>query len=212
MDSRVFPDISNFTGRFIAHQVAASGVLLVGILATDGDGFVSPTYVDQVNAAHEAGLTVWHYHFCRPEVGPDGLGEMAHFWRTVQPHFRPGDRLVLDVERLPPGGPAVLVHYVAQVDARLHNISGQAAIGYMPDSMFRSCGPRLQIIGGDWWIASWGGRVARLGAGRRMIAQQISDGKDGFEPKRIPGIGACDTSRLQFWARRRLVKQRARRP
>ena len=130
----------------------------------------------------------------------------------MQPHFRHGDRLVLDVERLPAGGPAELVGYVGRVDARLHNISGQAAIGYMPDSMFRSCGPKLQVISGDWWIASWGGTVKRLGAGRRMIAQQISDGKDGSEPMRVPGIGNCDTSRLQFWARRRLVKQRARRP
>ena len=38
-----------------------------------------------------------------------------------------------------------------------------------------------------------------------MIAQQISDGQQGFQPFSYPGIGACDTNRLQRWYLRQLL-------
>lgn len=183
---------------------------MVGILATDGLSFVSPTYAEQAAHAHGAGLRVWHYHFCRPESDPQAHGEMAHFWRTVRPHYQPGDRLVLDVERNAPGGIADLITYVRACDSRLHRISGIAECCYMPDSLFRACGPALQIISGEFWIASWGGKVARLGHGRKMVAQQISDGHEGEQPYRMPGIGACDVNRLQRWYLRRLRRNRRR--
>lgn len=210
MNPRYFPDISNFTERFSAHQVRSAGAELVGVLATDGSDFTSPKHAEQAAHAHEAGLRVWHYHFCRPERDPQATGEAAHFWRTVKPHYQRGDRLVIDVERTHPQGMPGLVSYVRAIDGHLHSISGVACACYVPDSMFRDAGLGLQVISGDFWIASWGGRVARLGHGRRMIAQQISDGQDGFEPKRFPGIGACDTNRLQRWYLRRLRRDRRR--
>lgn len=211
MNRRVFPDINNYTGRFEAHHVATAGALVVGVLATDGLRFDSPAHADQAAHAHEAGMSVWHYHFCRPEANPTGAGEVTHFWRTAKPFYQPGDRLVLDVERMHPGGLAQLVAYVRRLDISLHRLTGIAQATYMPDALFRRCGPELQVISGDFWIASWGGRVRPLGHGRRMIAQQISNGQEGFEPFRYPGIGACDTNRLQRWYMRRLLRDRARR-
>jgi GH25 family lysozyme M1 (1,4-beta-N-acetylmuramidase) len=213
MDRRIFPDISNFTGRFEAHQAASAGGLLVGILATDGLGFMSPSYAQQAAHAHEAGLRVWHYHFARPEVNPRGNGEASHFWSTAKRHYRPGDRLSLDVERTHPrdtaDGPALQLRaYIEHVDRQLHQVSGIHQVAYMPDSLFRACGPGLQVLSGDFWIASWGGNVARLGGRRRMVAQQISNGQEGFEPFRYPGIGACDTNRLQRWYLRQLLKSK----
>lgn len=208
MDRRIFPDVSNFTERFQAHQVRSAGCLLVGVLATDGVDFVSPTYIEQAAHAHEAGLRVWHYHFARPEVDPSAEGEPAHLWRVVKPHFQRGDRLVFDVERQHRDGPRGLTAYCRQLDIRLATISGVDPAFYMPDSLFRSCGPGLQTRSGDFWIASWGGRVARLGHGRRMIAQQISNGEEGSEPFRVPGIGPCDTNRLARWELRRLLRDR----
>jgi GH25 family lysozyme M1 (1,4-beta-N-acetylmuramidase) len=210
MDQRIFPDINNFTGRFDAHQVASAGALLVAVLATDGLNFTSPSYAHQVAAARFAGLPVWHYHFARPELHPTGAGEMTAFWRAVRPHYRKGDRLVLDVERMHPGGARALADYVRHLDWLLHEISGIHQVTYIPDSLFRQCGARLQTLANEYWIASWGGHVARLRAGRRMIAQQISNGQEGSEPFRYPGIGACDTNRLQRWYTRRLLRERRR--
>lgn len=208
MDVRIFPDINNFTERFQAHQVRAAGALVIGVLASDGESFVSPSYAQQVAHAHEAHLQVWHYHFCRPESDPNAIGEMGHFWKTVRGHYKRGDRLVLDVERNHPAGPMGLVKYVHRCDHVLHQLSGIHQVTYMPDSLFRSCGSGLQTLSKEFWIASWGGRVARLGAGRRMIAQQINDGQDGYPPLRYPGIGSCDMNRLQLWYTRRLMRQR----
>lgn len=205
MDRRIFPDINNFTGRYDAHQVASAGALVVGVLATDGVDFTSPEHAGQAARSHEAALRVWHYHFARPEKAGTPGQEMAHFWGRVKGQWKRGDRLVLDVERMHPAGVGALTKYVRELDSQLHTISGIAQACYMPDSLFRQCGPALQVISGDFWIASWGGTVARLGHGRRMIAQQISDGKEGTPPLRYPGIGPCDTNRLQRWYTRRLL-------
>lgn len=206
MDRRTFADISNYTGRFQAHQYASAGAMLVMILATDGPDFVSDKHAEQAAHAHEAGLRVWHYHFCRPEADPTAHGEMGHFWGQVKPHFHPGDRLILDVERMHPLGLGPLKDYVRALDATLHHISGIAQATYIPDSLFRQLGPALQIISGDFHIASWGGTVARLGYGRRMIAQQVSNGAEGTPPFRLPGIGSCDTNRLARWNARWLAR------
>lgn len=211
MDARYFADISNYTDRFQALHYASAGPIVVELLATDGESFVSDKYAEQATHAHQAGLTVVHYHFCRPEQDPTATGEASHFWRTIAPHWHPGDRLMLDIERQHPNGRDGLNRYVHLLDTKLHTISGQAALGYMPDAMFREQGAGLQVISCEWIIASWGGRVARLGAGRRMWAQQISNGEEGYQPMRMPGIGACDTNRLQRWALRRLRRERAAR-
>jgi hypothetical protein len=205
VDRRRFADISNYQARFEAHQYASAGAMLVMVLATDGPEFVSDKHAEQAAHAHEAGLRVWHYHFARPEQDPTAHGEMAHFWGNVKPQFHPGDRLVLDVEKLHPLGIASLVSYVRRLDSTLHHISGVAEACYMPDSLFRQCGPALQIISGDFHIASWGGRVARLGHGRRMVAQQVSNGEEGTPPFRMPGIGRCDTNLLPRWNARWLA-------
>jgi hypothetical protein len=202
--------VNNYTGALRAHQYASVNFPVLMPLATDGLNFVSMRYAEQARRAHEAGLMVWHYHFCRPESNPLENGEAAHFWRTVRPYWRHGDRLVIDLERMHPQGPQGLVEYLATFDSRLHHISGIAATCYIPDSLFRQCGPRLQVISGDFHIASWGGNVARLGAGRRMIAQQITGGKPGESPVHLPGIsGVVDVNRIQRWYARKLLSGRA---
>lgn len=205
MNRRRFADISNFTARFEAHQYASAGAMLVMALATDGPSFVSDKHAEQAAHAHEAGLRFWHYHFARPEEDSTGQGEMAHFWGNTVAHFHPGDRLLLDVEKMHPMGVEALIAYVRKLDSTLHHISGVACAVYMPDSMFRQCGPALQIISGDFHIASWGGRVRRLGHGRRMVAQQVSNGEEGTPPFRMPGIGRCDTNLLPRWNARWLA-------
>lgn len=208
MNPRLFPDISNYTARFEAQHVATAGALLVGILATDGLDFTSPKHGEQADEAHAAGLAVWHYHFARPERNPRGAGEAGRFWQVARPHYRPGDSLVIDLERPHPAGPAALVAYFLHLDRMLHHVSGVHEIPYMPDALFRACGPGLQPLGRRFWIASWGGTVRKLGAGRELVAQQISNGAEGSRPFTYPGIGACDTNMLTRPYYRLLAQQR----
>lgn len=211
MASRWFVDISNYTERFEAHRYAAGGSPLVAILATDGLDFTSDRHATDAAHAHEAGLIVWHYHFARPEADPAGAGEAAHFWQHARPHYQPGDRLVLDLERHHPSGRAGLISYTHQLAGRLHNISGVHAVGYTYDSLLRETGPGWQVASSDWWIASPSYRPRRLGAGRRMIARQTRLDGAGVGPERFPGVTGFDVDQLALWYSRRLARERRRR-
>lgn len=216
MNPRYWPDINNYTGHFAAQQLASAGALLVGVLATDGAKFTSLAHATQSRAAHDAGLNVWHYHFARPEDTASTVGaEALHLWTTVRPVWQAGDRLVLDVERMHPDGPAALTEYVRRLDQAVYRVTGLlggdriAPTVYMPDSLFRTCGPRLQVVSGEFWIASWGGTVRPLGRHRRMVAQQINNGVQGQGPFGCPGVSSpVDMNRLQYWALRRLRRER----
>jgi hypothetical protein len=206
MNRRIFPDINNYTLRFQAHHVATAGAQLVGILCVDGRDYYSPTHAQQADQAHDAGLSVWHYLFARPERNPTGAGEPSHLWAHARPHYQPGDRLILDIERMHPHGPTGLITYTHHLDQTLHALTDIPPVIYMPDSLFRQLGPTLQTHANEFWIASWGATVRPLGHGRRMIAQQISNGQEGTRPYTYPGIGACDTNRLQLWYLRHLLR------
>lgn len=211
MIDRRFADVSEFQPELNAHRYRAAGPRLIAVKATQGTDWTDPTYIEKVTHAHEAGLLVWHYHFADVASDPGEDGEAAHFWRTVKPHFHPGDRLVLDIEQRHPDGAEGLIGYTRKLDSRLHNISAQAAIGYTFDALLRETGPGWQVISGDWWIANYGGRVRRLGAGRRMLAQQTAEGHPGEQATRFPGIGYADVDRLQLWYALRLSRQLRRR-
>lgn len=206
MYSRTFADVSEYQQPPRMSRYAATGALLIAIKATEGTDWIDPRYVENVTHAHGAGLAVWHYHFAHPDSDPDAVGEAGHFWRTVEPHYHPGDRLVLDIELHHPEGAAGLCRYTAALDQHLIRISGIHAVAYTYDALLRETGPHWQVVSGDWWIANYGGRVRRLGAGRRMVAQQIADNA------RVPGIlGPVDQSRLQLWYARQYAKRLHRR-
>lgn len=211
MDRRDFVDISNYTARFQAHRYAKAGPMLVAILATDGPGFVNPRHAEDAAHAHGAGLDVWHYHFCRPEVDPSAIGEAAHFWRTVRSYYHPGDRLVLDVEQRHPRGLAALAEYTARVDSKVHTISGVHPAGYTYDSLFREVGRQFQVASGDWWIAKPDGVLLPLLHGRRAIARQVRLDGVGKGPVRFPGVEGYDVDVLARWYARRVARDRARR-
>jgi hypothetical protein len=206
--NRTWADISNWTTRFDAGAYAAGGHILLGVLATDGATFVSEKYVKQVSSAHAHGIAVVHYHFARPEDHPDGAGEMGHFWSTVQPHWRAGDRLALDVERNHPNGGDALIGYAWTLDRHLIKISGIHAWLYAERSRFTDLGRRFNTSSGKRWAADYSrslfGWFRRLG----LVAQQTTDGQAGWGPKHFAGIGPCDGNILTGGEYRQLLRER----
>lgn len=197
MRERHFADVSSWQGPLRMRSYAAGHYPLIAIKATEGEDYVNPLYVETALHAHEFTVPVWHYHFCRPDTDTAAVGEAAHFWRTVRPHYQPGDRLVLDIELHHPAGADALNQYLRLLDSRLHHISGIGAVGYTYDDFLREHGRTLQVLSAEWWIANYSARPGRLGAGRRMIAWQQSDGVVGPGPHRFAGInGPCDGSLL----------------
>lgn len=189
-------DISSNNRSFNAHQYASAGHLLIIIKATQGTNFTNPTHQVWTRDAHAAGLAVMHYHFCD---GASPLLEAQHFWATVKPLWRNGDRLAIDFEQpalgaLGPRGPA----YLAALDHELHKHSGQWAIGY---TFASALSPSLRVQSGKWWVAAfgntWPARARRQLPNGTMWAWQFTDGLEGAQgPRGAAGIGQCDMSVL----------------
>src|SRR5439155_21218837 len=70
-------DISHWNGTIDWSQVAASGERFVVMKATEGTGYVDPTYSSNRQGALAAGLVVTAYHFARPDLHPAQAGAMA---------------------------------------------------------------------------------------------------------------------------------------
>lgn len=67
----------------------------VVIKATQGTGYTSATYHDQVAAARRSGLLIGHYHYAG---GTNAAAEAAYFMQALAGFWQPGDILVLDWE------------------------------------------------------------------------------------------------------------------
>ncbi len=89
-------DIASYQGLPDFAQVAASGVSFVVTKATEGTGYVNPTFCHNWLQSPAAGLARAAYHFARPdESGPEA--QASFFLHTLGP-LSPGDVLVLDLE------------------------------------------------------------------------------------------------------------------
>lgn len=87
-------DISHNQGSFDAVAYAKRHDR-IRLKATQGTGFIDPTYVDRVTAAHEAGLTVDHYSFLTTE---NGTAQADFLLDLIGPHLKAEDRLMADSE------------------------------------------------------------------------------------------------------------------
>lgn len=197
--SFLFADLSSNNGAnaFDAAAYAKAGHLIIGIKASEGDSYVNPYHSGWTSSAHTHHVAVLHYHFI---TGSGAILEARHFWNTVKPLWRDGDRLAGDFEQPALGKlGAGANEYLAIFDHELERLSGQQMIGYTFRSALSST---LRVLSGKWWVASFGdawpaGRFRRLANGS-LWAWQFTDGKLGAAgPRGLTGInGRCDVSVL----------------
>ena len=186
---RLMADISDNNAEFNAAQYASAGHVAVAIKATEGTNFTSPTYVKWVEAAHEHGLSVIHYHFAHPE--DDNPVEQANYFHSViEPHFRrPGDYCAFDVET---GSYQQAQEFLRQADKRMRDISRMHPWVYAPLSYYDGAG--LTVESGHVWLAAWGANEPHARHGETAVAWQFSDGAVGPVPHTFAGIGRADGS------------------
>lgn len=91
-----FADISGFQPSVDWHAYKSFSDL-IAMKATEGVGFQDPTFASHRAAALNAGLTVWIYHFARPEFGNLPQDE-ARYFHSIVGTIRPEDRVILDIE------------------------------------------------------------------------------------------------------------------
>ncbi len=89
-------DLSHHNPSVDFGTLKGGGVEFVGLKATEGIGFVDPTFADRRARAALVGFhRVLLYHFVRPQA--DAKLQALHFARVVG-RLAPHERLVLDVE------------------------------------------------------------------------------------------------------------------
>lgn len=194
--TRYFADISNNQAKVDLATYARAGHRVIALKASEGTGYVDPTYRARVVEAHKHGLAVLHYHFARPDRHPYGQPEARWFAALVRPHLARGDRVVLDIEVQHPRGWRELVAYVHEFEHELSIQTHHKLIGYSGAAFMQAAGAAMQIRARRWWVANYTEKLWLPKWLRSAWAWQRTDGKVGPAPHSCAGIGRCDVSIL----------------
>ena len=170
-----FADISSYQPS-IDWATYAKWSDMIAIKATEGVGFVDPSFESHRAGAIAAGIkTIWYYHFARPDLGNAPGDESAWFSKVVG-SIRPGDRVVLDYERN-----STLLTDTAWALTFLRTV-GQNPVIYSGLNFIKSYLINDQLSRYDQWIAAYG--TVRPG---NPLAWQFTDKAP------VPGIPSpCD--------------------
>jgi lysozyme len=202
---QLFADISSNNAGFDAGAYRRAGHRLVSIKSTEGADYINPQHAEWSRRAHDSGVRVMHYHYCRPPERGGDTNESAFFWRVVKPTWRKGDLLAFDLEQTGGKSWEELRLYFARLVTSLTNISGHHARLYGDESFIRSLHPVGLVPGGLCWEAKWSQESAKLPRGLRLWAKQYTDGVTGPRPHAFAGVGLCDGSLLNLRSALRLL-------
>jgi len=185
-------DLSHHNGAVNLAAAKAAGILGVINKATQGTGFVDPSYAENRTKARGAGLLWGAYHF---GIGGDGVAQAEHFLNVVSPG--PDELLVLDFEANRAGPSMVLEEcraFVSHVSAATGRpvvlYSGHYVkdlLGSTPDPLLAAC---------PLWLAQYGPTPVVPRNWASWALWQYTDGAAGVRPQPVPGIGRCDRDRF----------------
>jgi hypothetical protein len=187
-------DVSGWQRTISWKAVKKAGVEFGFVKATEGAGYVNPTFERHCEGARRHGITVGAYHFARPDSDDGPIAEADHFLEVAAP--RAGDLLpVLDFEH--PGlGPRRLARWAKDWLKRVEKRIGQPPILYTYSSFWTS---RVDNATGfsryPLWLANYGvddgsvHPVRRVGDWPSVAVHQVH--VEG------PHLRLCGGSRLQ---------------
>lgn len=194
--TRHMADISSNNGSVNLEKYRAAGHTRIAIKATEGVDYVNPNHAPQAQVAHDQGMAVSHYHFCRPE-SHNVVAEAHHFWRHVRPYWLPGDALHCDLEvSLQDLGPKGLANYHNNFSSLLRQGAGHDTITYMNESYYNALASYLETQYREYWIAAYGRVRPSTIRRHKLWAWQFTDGNFGPAPHACAGIGECDISQV----------------
>jgi lysozyme len=174
--------------------VAASAINAVILKATQGIGFVDPTFLVRAAEASAAGLLVGAYHFLD---GSDPFKQMAHFRKIVG--VTGITWLSIDWEPYPQSQASQLHAEEAVSALRSHapqraGDTGQWPVIYMNRYMLAEPSPTLMNCA--LWLAEYGSRPICPPGFSSWKLWQHTDGNVGSSVVPVPGIGPCDRSKF----------------
>lgn len=177
---------------------AESGIIAVILKATQGIGFIDPTFFERVSEARAAGLLVGAYHFLD---GSSPAQQVAHFL-TVAASEGGVDWLALDWEPYPSSQASA--QYAMTAAASVRAATGVWPILYTIRSMLSA--PNNTLSNCPLWLAEYGTRPICPPGFTQWRLWQHTDGNIGSDIRPVPGVGPCDRSKfagtldqLQSW-------------
>jgi GH25 family lysozyme M1 (1,4-beta-N-acetylmuramidase) len=167
--------------------IKSAGVAAVVLKATQGSGFIDPTYAPRVAQARAAGLMVGAYHFL-DATSP--IEQMAHFLSVVG--TTDGVLLAVDFE-------AYAISQATAVQAASAVMTVKSATGRFPvlyTGRYMLDAPNPMLSQCPLWLAEYGTRPVCPPGWSQWKLWQHTDGQVGSAPVPVRGIGPCDRSRF----------------
>ncbi len=160
--------------------------------ATQGQGFVDPTYEVNRRKAADAGLLWGAYHF---GVGGDGVEQAEHFLKVVGND--PKTLLVLDFESNPTG-PSMDLEEAKAFVTHVNERTGRFPGFYSGHDIKRLLGGNHDpILSQCWlWLAQYGPTPVVPQNWETWTMWQYTDGAYGSEPHQVSGVGRCDRDKF----------------
>jgi lysozyme len=189
--SDIVVDLSHYQSRVDLAAAQQAGVAGVMLKATQGDGASDPMFRLRAADCRRLGLLVGAY--CFLDGAADPAAEAAHFLEIAEPG--PQRLLAFDLERNLPGQKTASVEQAAAFAAHVFAATGRRPLCYvgrwfpgLPDARLAQC---------DLWLPKYGPPpdAAALPPGWRfdqLRLWQHTDGRTGYQPWPVPGIGRCD--------------------
>jgi len=195
-------DVSRWNGTVDWEAAYTDGVRFAMVKATESDWYQSPTYVDQYDGAHAAGLIRGAYHFAIPD-DTDGATQARWFvenggdW-TADGHTLPG---VLDIEYNPYGATcyglskSAMIAWITDFNEEYIALTGRAPLVYTNQDWWNSCvGSSDLPQTNPLWVAYWSSGDPALPSGWdtytfwQYTAEGAVDGVEGdVDLNRFPG-------------------------
>jgi lysozyme len=198
-------DLSHYNAYVDFDALRADGIFGVIHKATQGLGYVDPTFAPRRQQALAAGLKWGAYHF---GTGADGTAQANFFLRIVQP--TPADLLVLDLELNNMGLTMTLGEardFVTQVHAVTGEWPGLYGGSYLKEQLNGRADP---VLSNCWlWLSQYGPQAVLPPGWDSWTFWQYTDGHSGsVGPLVTQGVGPCDRNMFQgstgdlesFWA------------
>jgi lysozyme len=167
---------------------AAAGIAAVILKATQGTGFIDPTFLPRVAEARAAGLLVGAYHFLD---GSNPAQQVANFL-TIAKSEGGVDWLAVDWEPYPSSQASVIG--AAQAVASVQAATGSWPILYTIRYMLSA--PNTTLSRCPLWLAEYGSSPVCPPGWTEWNLWQHTDGQIGSGVAPVPGIGPCDRRRF----------------
>jgi lysozyme len=193
MISNTVIDLSHHNGGTLNFANAkADGIIGVIQKATQGTGFVDPTFQKNHDGALAAGLLFGAYHF---GTGSDGVEQADHFLSTVQPDAH--TLVALDFEDNPVG-PSMTLEEAQAFVTHIKSKLGRFPVFYSGHTIKRILGSNVDPVlkNCPLWLSQFGPTPVVPACWKTFTLWQYTDGAVGPAPHSVNGIGTCDREKF----------------